>query len=339
MPRIIVFHVAWMEKYNGDVASLNPGGFQFDEEFDEVYNFRNIVGRYYGYVPPTGDLHFENHYDVEGKPLSLDHMTVIWTAPHPEQGGRAVVGIWRDATVYRQAQESSASVGRRRRNGTHIAGFRSTAEAKNCTLLLPFDKRPIFVAPGQDRGGESWPGQQKVFYPKPGSPALARLLEIIDGGGPSPAGAAKRTGGGRSGWQADVERRKKIETAAILAVGRHLEEAGFEVTSKEKESLGYDLLAMRGKEVLQVEVKGRSGKEICAELTVNEFDCMTRYQRNKKARECYRVAIVVDALAKPLLHQFVFLREAKEWRTLDGTFRLLVEKRHAARLTAERVGK
>src|SRR5205814_4159033 len=123
-----------------------------------------------------------------------------------------------------QAQEPSASAGRRRRNGSHIAGFRCTAEAGKCTLL-PFAKRPIFVAPGQDRGGQSWPGQQKVFYPKTGSAALARLLEIIGGGGPSPAGTAKRTGGGRSGWQADVERRKQIETAAILAVGRHLEEA------------------------------------------------------------------------------------------------------------------
>ena len=45
-------------------------------------------------------------------------------------------------------------------------------------------------------------------------------------------------------------------------------------------------------------MKGRSGKEICAELTVNEFDCMTRYLRNNKAREHYRVAIVVDALVK-----------------------------------------
>jgi len=83
MPRIIVFHIAWMEKYNGDVASLNAGAFKFDQEFDEVYNFRDIGGRYYGYVPPTGDLHFEKHYNVEGRPQSLDRMTVVWTAPPP----------------------------------------------------------------------------------------------------------------------------------------------------------------------------------------------------------------------------------------------------------------
>ncbi|HJW42631.1 MAG TPA: DUF3883 domain-containing protein [Rhizomicrobium sp.] len=344
MANIIVFHTAWMAQYDGDRGSLSAGGFKFAAEHGyghEMYNFRNIGGRYYGYVPPTGTLHFENHFAVPRRTDVLEGVTVVWTAPHPEQGGRAVVGIWRDATVYRNDQESHGKLVHRRKIGKEIAGYRCVAETKNCILLQP-DARPIFVSQGQSRGGESWPGQQKVFYPKPKSQALMRLNEIlraIDVRRLSAVNAqAQRGNKGRSGWQADVEKRRQVEVAAVKAVGLHLEGLGYTVESVENDNLGYDLVASHADEILHVEVKGRSGNEVAAELSVNEFNCLRHYHGERNPKAHYRIAIVTDALVRPLIREFVLVRGRtladSSWWTLDGHLQLQFEERKAARLTA-----
>ena len=62
MSKIIVFHTAWMAKYDGDLASFSAGGFEYVKEHGsghEMFNFREIDGSYYGYVPPIGKLHLE----------------------------------------------------------------------------------------------------------------------------------------------------------------------------------------------------------------------------------------------------------------------------------------
>jgi hypothetical protein len=344
MAHIIVFHTAWMAKYNGDRASLSAGGFKFAIEHGyghEMYNYRNVDGYLYGYVPPTGELHFEKHFNVPKNTEAIDAITIVWTAPHPEQRGRAVVGVWRNATVYRHDQEPSGTLARRRNIDGEIAGYRCAAAAKNC-VLLPLDGRPIFVPSRQHRGGESWPGQQKVFYPKPRSSALKRLNEIlrqIDQQRTMGATRARRKNrtGERSGWQVEVEKRRRIEVAAIKAVGRYLEDTGFIVKSVEKENVGFDLIASRGDEILHIEVKGRSGSEVVADLSVNEFECLTRYQRLQNPDKHYRVAIVTDALVKPIIHEFVLVRGQtlgqKSWCTLDGKWHLKFEERKTARLT------
>jgi hypothetical protein len=340
MPDIIVFHTAWMAKYDGDRASLSAGGFKFAAENGyghELFNFRNTDGTCYGYVPPTGNLHLEKHFNVPRQAETLEGATVVWTAPHPEQGGRAVVGVWRDATIFREVQHPTGKLARRRMIDGEPATYLCTAKAENCLLLEP-DARPIFMRPGQPRNGQSWPGQQKVFYPKPGSPALkllSRILRDVDPqqtpkGGPS----SRKPKARRSSWQVDVERRRRIEEAAVLAVGTRLEGLGFEIESVEKENLGYDLVATRGDEVLHVEVKGRSGSDVSAELTVNEFDCLRNYQKSRNPKAHYRIAIVTDALAKPIINEFVMVRDQKsQWCTLDGEWRLDFEERMAARLT------
>ncbi|MDL2399456.1 DUF3883 domain-containing protein [Rhizobium mayense] len=341
MPDIIVFHTAWMAKYNGDRASFSAGGFKYAVENGyghEMLNFKNIDGVCYGYVPPTGNLHLEKHFDVSRHAETLEGATVIWTAPHPEQGGRAVVGVWRNATVFREVQHPKGKVARQRLIDGEAASYLCTAKAEDCVLLEP-DARPIFVAPGQPRNGQSWPGQQKVFYPKFGSPALKllnKILKNIDFGKPSTDGRSdSKPSTKRSGWQADVERRRKIEEAAVLAVGLKLERLGYAIESVEKENLGYDLVATRKEEVLHVEVKGRSGSDVSAELTVNEFNCLKNYQKQRSPNAHYRVAIVTDALDKPIINEFVMVRGQKsQWCTLDGKWRLNFEERMAARLTS-----
>jgi hypothetical protein len=339
MTDIIVFHTAWMAKYDGDRASFSAGGFKYALEHGyghEMFNYRDIDGTCYGYVPPTGNLHLEKHFNVARDAETLNGATVVWTAPHPEQGGRAVVGVWKNATVYREVQQPTAQIARRRMVGPNdIAEYRCTAKAKDCVLLSP-DARPIFVRPSQPRTGGSWPGQQKVFYPKAGTSALKRLEAILAdiASDDEPAGKASKRKA-KSNWQADVERRKQIEVAAILAVGSKLEGMGFAIESVEKDNLGYDLVATREDEELHFEVKGRSGKDVCAELSANEFDCLKQYARERKPLAHYRIAIVTDALVNPVIHEFALVHGQKsQWCTLDGRWHLEFKDRTAARLTA-----
>ena len=304
-----------------------------------MYNFRDIDGFCYGYVPPTGNLHLEKHFDVSREAEELDGVTIVWTAPHPEQRGRAVVGVWENATVYRADQEPTAQIAHRREVGpTEVASYRCKAKTQDCVLLNP-DARPIFVRPSQPRTGGSWPGQQKVFYPKPGSAALERLEAILadvelpaTSGEKAPGRKAKPT---RSNWQTDVERRQQIEVAAIKAVGSKLEEMGYSIRSVEKDNLGYDLVASRDYEILHVEVKERSGDDVRADLSANEYDCLRQYQRERNARAHYRIAIVTEALVHPVINEFVLVHGPRpEWCTLDGRWRLEFRDRTAAGLTA-----
>lgn len=342
MADIIVFHTAWMAQYDGDRASFSAGGFKYGVEHGyghEMFNFREIDGAFYGYVPPTGNLHLEKHFNVARNAEKLDGVTVVWTAPHPEQGGRAVVGVWKNATVYRGDQKPTRQIASRREVGPgDFAGYRCTAKTSDCVLLNP-EARPIFVRPSQPREGGSWPGQQKVFYPKSGSSALRRLESILAQIAFPNASARKRAGRkakpSRSNWQADVERRKQIEVAAIMAVGTKLEGMGYTIKSVEKDNIGYDLVVTRDDEVLHFEVKGRSGHDVRADLSANEFDCLKEFERELKPRAHYRIAIVTDALVNPVVNEFALVnRQKSQWCTLDGGWQLEFEDRTAARLKA-----
>lgn len=342
MTDVIVFHTAWMAKYDGDRSSFSAGGFKYAVKHGyghEMFNFREIDGDYYGYVPPTGNLHLEKYFNVARDAQKLGGMTVVWTAPHPEQGGRAVVGVWKNATVYRADQEPTRQIARRRKVGPKdFAGYRCTARVQDCVLLLP-DARPVFVRPSQSRKDGSWPGQQKVFYPKAGSAALKRLetilSDIASAGASGSKGSGRKGKANRSSWQANVELRKKTEVAAIMAVGSRLESKGYTVKSVEKDNVGYDLIATRDEEVLHYEVKGRSGRDVCADLSVNEFDCLKKYERERKPGAHYRIAIVTDALVNPVINEFALVnRPKRQWCTLDGVRRLEFRDRTAARLRA-----
>lgn len=331
-----------MAEYDGDRASFSAGGFKYALEHGyghEMFNFRAIDDVCYGYVPPTGNLRLEKHFDVDRNAATLDGATIVWTAPHPEQGGRAVVGVWRNATVFRSDQEATGKTAKHRRVGPKdIAGYRCKAKARDCLLLEPSD-RPIFVRPSQPRTGGSWPGQQKVFYPKSGSTAMKRLKSIladIEFSNPSSnKSRLKKAKKNHSNWMVDVERRKQIEVAAIMAVGSRLEGMGYHVKSVERDNVGFDLLATRKEEVLHIEVKGRSGRDVSAELTVNERSCLKQYVGQKRPRAHYRIVIVTEALANPVITEFALVDRVEEkWCTLDGKWMLKFEDRTAAKVTA-----
>ncbi|SDJ98439.1 protein of unknown function [Billgrantia gudaonensis] len=96
---------------------------------------------------------------------------------------------------------------------------------------------------------------------------------------------------GRGGWSTDPETRKAVEEAAVLRVMTYLEHLNppFEVRDRQKDNCGYDLLAIRGKEALRVEVKGTAG-------TKPAF-CLTRNERAASVHPAWLLAVVTDALS------------------------------------------
>lgn len=68
----------------------------------------------------------------------------------------------------------------------------------------------------------------------------------------------------------DAKTNALVERAAVRKVTRHLKKRGFEITSREKDSVGYDLDAKKGKIEWHVEVKGVSGEKVQFPITKNE---------------------------------------------------------------------
>jgi 5-methylcytosine-specific restriction protein A len=101
---ILFCNVGWMEKYNGikDDSIERGGSYNRNETGHEVCNFSSIRGRVYGYVQPTGQIKIEK-IGADKEDESISGVTVVWTAG-PKIGGTAVVGWYKNATVYREYQ-------------------------------------------------------------------------------------------------------------------------------------------------------------------------------------------------------------------------------------------
>jgi len=122
--------------------------------------------------------------------------------------------------------------------------------------------------------------------------------------------------------------RLAIEAAAIELAGKHFEDLGYDVTSVERDKKGWDLEARLAREYLRIEVKGRDGKGVSAELTPNEYRQLTKY------RDSYRVCIVTDASSKRArLYVFAYSAEHGLWQSDKGQ-PLVFEKRIGALISS-----
>lgn len=113
------------------------------------------------------------------------------------------------------------------------------------------------------------------------------------------------TGGG----YADAETRLEIELAAIAAVTHELQRRGFAVHDRQRENLGYDLLAVSKVETLLVEVKGTESSIPRFFLTRNEWACA-------QAQLVWRLFVVCQARSAPVLHEYT-QKEVARLFTLD----------------------
>lgn len=174
---IIFCNTGWMEHYNGiDGDSIQRGGSYNNNSIGhEVCNFTDASGRIYGYVQPTGRINIEKLGAKKGEEYA-EGVTVIWTAG-PDSGGTAVVGWYKNATVYRELQRISKPSKTHKKNG--IEFYRISASASD-VKLLPTRDRDLMI-PRAVKGGI---GQSNIWYAdKPESAELVdKVFRLIKNG-------------------------------------------------------------------------------------------------------------------------------------------------------------
>lgn len=166
-----------MNHYNGiDGDSIERGGKYNQHSIGhEVCNFSNNAGTLYGYVRPTGRIKIEK-LGASKKDDSVSGVTVVWTAG-PESGGTVVVGWYKDATVYRDAQTIAKPSKLQRKND--ISSYRIKATADKA-MLLPVEQRELII-PRAVKGGI---GQSNVWFAdkKESQKIVESVITLIDSG-------------------------------------------------------------------------------------------------------------------------------------------------------------
>jgi len=90
----------------------------------------------------------------------------------------------------------------------------------------------------------------------------------------------------------DTEKNSKVEKAAVRFVRKLFRKRGYEVKSREKECLGYDLDVRKGNEELHLEIKGVTG-------SIPEFPITPNEVLRSKSDKLFRLVVVTNALEKP----------------------------------------
>lgn len=296
---ILFCNVGWMERYQGlrSGDQISGGGSYVMKEGrgHEICNFSPDNNTFYGYVQPPGEQINIERIGKGSHNESIGGVTVVWTATRPG-GGTAIVGWYKDATVFRSYQKFTKAPLAQSRNG--IDGYWIKAPVSKATLL-PVDAR-VFEVPRQVKGGM---GQSNILYAD--SPASAPLVKRVAGF--MNKGQTRRLRGQNRPTKQDQEKKAKIEKAAIRACCDHFESLGYEVESVEKDNVGWDLQAMAGRSSLRIEVKGLSGTVFSVELTPNE------YQAFLQQADDYRLAVVLNTLEAPKLSICRYSKEQGTW--------------------------
>ncbi len=184
-------------------------------------------------------------------------------------------------------------------------------DLKKCRMLL---KQPI-SAPTVRR----WvPYPHNAVWPFPFESEIASLLPWSEKTNPK---KKPQQIPNSKPWQPDSYKRQKIEKIAVELITKHYEAMGYMVDSVEKDNIGWDLEATLSGELLKIEVKGLSQEELLIELTPNEYDKMKKY------KDSYRIAVVMDGLGKnPLLKILSFSRKSAQWEDECGNPLSICEK-------------
>lgn len=174
---ILFCNVGWMNHYNGiDGDSIERGGeYNQHSTGHEVCNFSDNAGIFYGYVQPTGQIKVER-LGAGKEDDSVNGITVVWTAG-PESGGTVVVGWYKDATVFREAQKIAKPSTIQKKNG--VSTFRIKAPADRA-VLLPVEQRELMI-PRAVKGGI---GQSNVWFAdkEESQEIVSRVISLINEG-------------------------------------------------------------------------------------------------------------------------------------------------------------
>jgi hypothetical protein len=264
---LLFVNVGWMIDYGGvskDDPTLGGHGYLKNNALGhESWNFAPLRGNVFGYVPGSARINLKN-LGGDSSTDSCSNVTVVWLARSPHNGVTSIVGWYKHAIVYREKEHILL-----RRKGGYSVGYQIVAPAKDA-VLLPTERR-LFPIPTKKKKGSL--GQSSIWYG--GSDKFrATVSEYIGNNGI----LKRKTGLRVPKRQADPEARKKIELAAIrhaTVFYESLEGGGRVVESVEKDGVGWDLtVSADNGEILKVEVKGLSGRDLVVELTPNEYKQM-----------------------------------------------------------------
>lgn len=187
-------------------------------------------------------------------------------------------------------------------------GYFVKAKYKDC-ILLPEDAR-WFNIPRREKGSF---GRSSVWYPdKEGKKEfIGDVFNYIQQ--QSRVQRKVRKYVGRFARQPNVEKRKEVEEAAMRAAMHYYQDLGYKIKDISRKYLGWDFYATKDEIELKVEAKGLSGDSITVQLTPNE------YKQLKANLEAYRIAVLINALAKDIdLRIFAFNEERNKWQDQYG---------------------
>lgn len=298
--RILFANIGWMIHYQGNstMDMITGGGSYKNDDKHEAYNFQNLNGFCYGYVQPVhwGTINLKKiDSTIADSDSSLNDVLVIWTARRPDVGKTCIVGWYKYATVYRNWQKKNA---RERRN----YDYNIVAKFKDCTLL-PVDDRYFEIPRARTKENEGFMGQSNVWFANKDIPSIinfkASVIEYVKS-------TTKQKEHKRKNTKIDLDAKKKVETSAVSIVTKYYEAKDYKVESVEKENLGWDLVAIKEKIKLHIEVKGLADESIAVRITQNEYSKM-----QSKDNSNYRLCIVTNALKVPILTTFIF--DGKNW--------------------------
>lgn len=191
----VIFNVAWMEHYRGEwgVGTIINGGLFISQNHwgGEMFNFKkNENGTKYGYVEP-GESNAGNPRNINISNLitrpgavrtvpSLNDVLIAWVARPPTADETVMVGWYKDATLFRSAQQPPISVNRTLPNG-NIQDYFARAEDNNC-VLLPVADRTVIIPRSKVVNGVRTTGvlgHSNLWYAR-SQEGIAKKVEIIN---------------------------------------------------------------------------------------------------------------------------------------------------------------
>jgi len=300
MEKIVLAKVAWMNDYQGYKKSDPQHSFakhyKTHDEGGESNNFKNRGGKVYGYTPlMSAEI---SKLGASNEDKTVQGVTVVFCAPHPEEKRTCVVGWYKNATVYRSAKR------------IYNDGFLFKADFKNSTLLAA-NKRFLFLDKVFGRSPLRYIGKDKNL-----AKILTRLNDYIASGGnkltDSKGNSLLKKGKklNHKAWQQDIELRKKVELAAMDSVADYYTDLGWDVEYVHKQNKGWDMEARKNKLLYLLEVKGLSGIDINIELTPNE------YLNSKRNKSNYKICIITNALSKKR-QLSIFSFKKYKWESIE----------------------
>ena len=278
MNKLVLLKTGWCDQYDGDSVVGNYGHVKKHGEKSghERFNFlRRKAGWFRGYCPPIG-----KSYATPNPPIP-DGWTVVWISKKPGTKGVRIVGAYFDA-VFNAGKDD---VGDEEINYCVSAksGFLVPPELRTENFKSPIKSGPCFYLIGGDKDRD----RRKLAKYVMGE--LQRLQGAI---GSSPELQYERIA------FPDIEHIRRVEKAAVQFVWKKYERDGFKVKSREKDPVGYDLDAVKGKEKLKLEVKGTSSDISYAFITRKELGVC------RGNPDAWVLCMVTNALTSPKLKTF-----------------------------------